>query len=87
MNSNIATVTTCYKLQGKTLKDLVINNWNYRKANWVYVVLSRVKKLRGIVLNKKLDKIQKFTCDPQLLRWYLQYFLRANPRLEHNPST
>ena len=66
MNSNIA--TTCHKLQGKTLENLVINSWNYTTPNWVYVVLSRVTTLRGIVLNKKLDKNRKFVCDPQLLR-------------------
>ena len=54
MNSNIA--TTCHKLQGKTLENLVINSWNYTTPNWVYVVLSRVTTLREIVLNKKLDK-------------------------------
>ena len=54
MNSNIA--TTCHKLQGKTLDNLVINSWNYRVENWVYVVLSRVSTLNGIVINEKLDK-------------------------------
>ena len=68
MNSNIA--TTWHKVQGRTLKGLVINNSSsYRTANCVYVVLSRVKTLRGIVLNIKLDKTHKFTRDPQLLRW------------------
>ena len=67
MNSNIA--TTCHKLQGKTLDNLVINSWNYRLKNWVYVVLSRVRTLNGLVLNQKLDKTKIFSCDPVLLRW------------------
>ena len=66
VNSNIA--TTGHKLQGKTLSNLVINSWNYCVQNWVYVVLSRVKTLSGIVLNQKLDENKTFMCDPVLLR-------------------
>ena len=35
----------------------------------MYVVLSRVSTLNGIVINKKLDKDKKFGCNPDLLRW------------------
>ena len=67
INSNIA--TTCHKLQGKTLDNLIINSWNYGMQNWVYVVLSIVRTLGGIVLNKRLDNRKIFRCDPRLVRW------------------
>ena len=35
--------------------NLLISSWNYRCANWVYVVLSRVKTLKGLVLCAELD--------------------------------
>ena len=51
---NIA--TTGHKLQGASRDNLVINSWNYSCPNWVYVVLSRVRKLKGLVLNVLLDE-------------------------------
>ena len=66
-NSNIA--TTCHKLQGKTLKRLIINSFDYSKKNWVYVVLSRITSLQGLVLLEKLDDTRDFSCNNQLLRW------------------
>ena len=66
-NSNIA--TTCHKLQGKTLKRLIINSFDYSKKNWVYVVLSRITSLQGLVLLEKLDDTRDFSCNSQLLHW------------------
>ena len=42
VNCNIA--TTGHKLQGMSLDNLVVNSWGYKFENWVYVVLSRVRK-------------------------------------------
>ena len=67
LNSNIA--TTCHKLQGKTLVHLIVNSFDYGKKNWVYVVLSRIKRLKGLILKQKLDVARDFSCDPVLLRW------------------
>ena len=67
LNSNIA--TTCHKLQGKTLNRLIINSFDYSKKNWVYVVLSRITSLQGLVLLEKLDDTRDFSCNNQLLRW------------------
>ena len=50
---NIA--TTGHKLQGMSLDNLVVNSWFYGCPNWVYVILSRVRKLAGLVLNIPLD--------------------------------
>ena len=41
--------TTGHKLQGKTVKSLVIAEWS-RVKNWAYVVISRVKTLGGLFL-------------------------------------
>ena len=42
---------------------------DYSKKNWVYVVLSRITSLEGLVLLEKLDDTRDFSCNKQLLRW------------------
>ena len=61
--------TTGHKLQGKTLDNLVINSWGYRCKHWVYVVLSRVRTLRSLILNVKLDEDRDYSAKKELLRW------------------
>ena len=51
--SNIA--ITWHKLQGQTKKHLIVTSWNLRCKNWIYVVLSRVRTLDGLLLVNKLD--------------------------------
>ena len=46
--------TTGHKLQGKSVDNILVANWNYR-GNWVYVVLSRVRTMGGLFLQKPLD--------------------------------
>jgi uncharacterized protein YdgA (DUF945 family) len=41
--------TTGHKLQGQMKTGLYISKWHYG-ANWPYVVLSRVKALKGLFL-------------------------------------
>ena len=53
INSNIA--TTGHKLQGMSKDALIVNSWNYSFANWIYVVLSRVRTLSGLYLCSPLD--------------------------------
>jgi hypothetical protein len=48
------TATTGHKLQGCSLDAILVNDWCY-KANWVYVVLSRVKTLAGLYLRQELS--------------------------------
>ena len=48
VNSNIA--TTGHKLQGMSKNTLIVNNWDYKFVNWVYVVLSRVRTRKGLFL-------------------------------------
>jgi hypothetical protein len=47
--------TTGHKLQGATIATLFVHSWS-NVRNWTYVVLSRVKTLKGLFLRKKLDK-------------------------------
>jgi hypothetical protein len=66
VNSNIA--TTGHKLQGMSKDNIVVTSWNYRFKNWIYVVLSRVRTLKGLHLLQKLPLSQDFSVDTRLLR-------------------
>jgi hypothetical protein len=66
VNSNIA--TTGHKLQGMSKDNVVVTSWNNRCKNWIYVVLSRVRTLKGLHLLKKLPTSQDFSVDSRLLR-------------------
>ena len=48
--TQIPVATTGHKLQGMSKDTLIVNDWNYRCANWVYVVLSRVRRRKGLFL-------------------------------------
>ena len=67
VNSNIA--TTGHKLQGMSKDVLIVNDWNYRCTNWVYVVLSRVRTLAGLYLMKPLDLERSFNVPQSLIRF------------------
>ena len=67
VNDNIA--TTCHKLQGVSMDSLVIDSFNYRMTNWIYVVLSRVKTRNGLVLCEKLNTDRSYEVNKQLLEW------------------
>ena len=53
--------TTGHKLQGMSKDSLIIVSWSW-KPNWIYVVLSRVRTLKGLFLLKPLptDCLHKF---------------------------
>jgi len=67
VNSNIA--TTGHKLQGMSKDIIVVNSWNYRCPNWVYVVLSRVRTLAGLYLIAPLDLQRSFNVPDCLIRF------------------
>ena len=67
INSSIS--TTGHKLQGKTLNNLVINSWAYGCPHWIYVVLSRVRELKYLVLNEKLDENRDYESKNDLIKW------------------
>lgn len=60
---------TGYKLRGKTLHHLVVNSWAYHCLNWMYVTLSRVTTLKGLIFNEELDETQSYDANLQSLRW------------------
>jgi len=64
INANIA--TTGHKLQGMSKDTLIVNNWNYKCANWVYVVLSRVRTRKGLFLSRQLDISKEFAVPENL---------------------
>jgi hypothetical protein len=59
--------TTVHKLQGTGVEKLFVFSFCYRK-NCLYVVLSRVKQLSGLILAKKIDSdLQKYALAPDLI--------------------
>lgn len=50
---NMNDATTGHKLQGMSKDKLIVVSWSF-KPNWVYVVLSRVRTLKGLFLLKPL---------------------------------
>jgi len=67
VNSNIA--TTGHKLQGMSKDTLIVNSWNYSHANWIYVVLSRVRTRSGLYLVKPLDLEKEFNVPQSLINF------------------
>ena len=56
VNSNITTIG--HKLQGVSLNQMVVRSWNYSTPNWIYIVLSRVRTLKGLYICQKLKYTQ-----------------------------
>ena len=42
----------------------IVSSWIYNTKNWVYVVLSRVKELKGLFIFIKLDQEKKYSVEP-----------------------
>ena len=55
------------KLKRKNKNTLIVNNWDYKCANWVYVVLSRVRTRKGLFLMRPLDMNRDFSVPQKLL--------------------
>ena len=58
--------TTGHKLQGKSMKSLIISQWSKVK-NWAYVVLSRVRNITGLHFLSEIPNDVDFTPDQQYL--------------------
>ena len=65
---NIDIATTVHKLQGMTKDCLVIADFNYKEPNWIYVVLSRLKSIKGLFLLKPLDITKGIGPTDELIR-------------------
>ena len=63
----INNATTGHKLQGMSKDILVVTDYWYKTINWVYVVLSRVRTLKGLFFKKPLDPSKYFVNDPYLV--------------------
>ena len=67
------TCTTGHKLQGCTVDSILANGWYYG-ANWAYVVLSRVRTMKGLSLTKRLTRdLQKYP-KPETMKRMLKRF-------------
>lgn len=98
---NMNDATTGHKLQGMSKNKLVIVDWDLKFANWIYVVLSRVRTLQGLYLLKPLKKewLDKFQVPDDLrrfenvMRGLQQHFLAersmklAEFDAQYNPET
>jgi hypothetical protein len=73
--------TTGHKLQGKTVKSLVIAEWSKVK-NWAYVVLSRVKTLSGLFLMSPIPEDIDFGAAED----YLDMMLTLRQRILATPD-
>ena len=85
VNSNIA--TTGHKLQGMSKNTLIVNSWNYGFANWIYVVLSRVRTLSGLYLCKPLDLNRPFNVPEKLIQFERRMKERESSFLANRLST
>jgi len=65
--------TTGHKLQGSGVKQLMVSEWK-NDANWIYVVLSRVKERIGLFLRKELKPDRELFAIPQMLANKLRHF-------------
>ena len=52
---NMNGATTGHKLQGMSKDKLIVVSWSF-VPNWIYVVLSRVRTLKGLFLLKPLPE-------------------------------
>ena len=81
----INNATTCHKLQGCGVHNLFVHSWLHRN-NWVYVMLSRVKTLKGLFLRLRLSNdISKYR-PPQSYLCFMQRMKTMTPRTENEYS-
>ena len=64
---NLNKATTGHKIQGTTLKRMMVTSWSYTH-NWIYVVLPRVRRLEGLFMCNKLSALNSFLVDPKLIQ-------------------
>ena len=47
------------KARTNPLNKMVVHSWQYGTVNWIYVVLSRMRTLKGLFICEKLDYTKK----------------------------
>ena len=70
--------TTGHKLQGASINQLFVNNWNYT-TNWPYVVLSRLCSSEGLYLRNKLSTDLTKYAMPWQLQKMIQWLEKTAP--------
>ena len=70
--------TTGHKLQGQSKESIFVHAWSYTK-NWPYVVLSRVRTLKGLFLREKLDSSKDFRNDSRMTRMLNRFREKKSP--------
>jgi hypothetical protein len=76
---NIANSRTVHKLQGRSIKNLVISVWDYT-GNWVYVALSRVTTMNGLFLRLPLNANKCRGMSEELIAWLDEMRKRIPPK-------
>ena len=67
------TATTGHKLQGCTALSLLVNDWYYGQ-NWAYVVLSRVRTMKGLHLKQPLSEdLTKYAMSDDMKRMLKEF--------------
>ena len=66
---NLATARTVHKLQGLSVNNVFISSWDYG-GNWIYVVLSRCKTMRGMFFRRRLDHNKLKFIDDKVVQFY-----------------
>jgi len=79
------TCTTGHKLQGCTVKCLLANEWFYG-ANWVYVVLSRVKTLAGLFVAQELSLDLSKYAKPENMKKMIKGFAESRIAVTYFPD-
>ena len=65
--------TTGHKLQGCSLDKVFVESWSYSR-NWPYVILSRVRTMKGLYIrNELITDLRKYALPEQMLKM-LEYF-------------
>ena len=77
---NVADARTVHKLQGRSINNLVISNWDY-KGNWVYMVLSRYPTMQGLFLRRKLEKSRGMS--RRCIKFHEEFRERKNQNYSH----
>jgi hypothetical protein len=80
---NINTSSTGHKLQGRSKDIVIVSSWPKLKnnicfRNWEYVVLSRVRTLKGLFLFHPIDMEQSFKPTDELVQ-----FMKRAERMEN----
>ena len=79
-----ANARTVHKLQGRSIKNLLISLWDYKTENWVYVALSRVREVAGLYLRLSLDKAYCTGMCEELREFMRSFANRAPPPLDED---